>query len=63
MVTSGVRIGTAALATRGFGAEEFRQVADVIARTLMPGADTAALRAEVAELADRFPLYEGLEQW
>jgi glycine hydroxymethyltransferase len=63
MVTSGVRIGTAALATRGFGAEEFRQVADVIARTLMPGADTAALRAEVAELANRFPLYEGLEQW
>ena len=63
MVTSGVRIGTAALATRGFGAEEFRQVADVIARTLMPGADIAALRAEVAALADRFPLYEGLEQW
>jgi glycine hydroxymethyltransferase len=63
MTTSGVRIGTAALATRGFAADEFGRVADIIARTLMPGADTAALRREVGELADGFPLYEGLEQW
>jgi len=63
MRTSGIRIGTPALATRGFGDAEFRQVADIIARTLKPGADVAALRAEVGELAGRFPLYEGLEGW
>jgi glycine hydroxymethyltransferase len=60
MVTSGVRIGTPALATRGFGDDEFREVADVIALALQPGADVPALRARVAKLADAFPLYEGL---
>ncbi|WP_255513428.1 serine hydroxymethyltransferase [Homoserinibacter sp. GY 40078] len=60
MVTSGVRIGTPALATRGFGDEEFREVADIIALALQPGADIPALRARVATLADAFPLYEGL---
>jgi glycine hydroxymethyltransferase len=63
MRTSGVRIGTPALATRGFGETEFRQVADIIARVLTPGADVAALRTEVGELAGRFPLYQGLEGW
>ncbi|MDH2443996.1 serine hydroxymethyltransferase [Amnibacterium sp. CER49] len=63
MTTSGVRIGTAALATRGFAAPEFRQVADLIAQALTPGADVAALREQVAALAGRFPLYEGLEDW
>jgi glycine hydroxymethyltransferase len=62
MVTSGVRIGTAALATRGFGAEEFTVVADVIAQTLMGKADIAKERARVAKLADDFPLYDGLQQ-
>ena len=61
MVTSGVRIGTAALETRGFGAEEFHQVADVIAGALKPGADLAALKAKVRVLTDKFPLYPGLE--
>ncbi len=60
MRTSGIRIGTPALATRGFGAEEFRTVGDILARALMPDADTAALRREVHGLAGRFPLYEGL---
>jgi glycine hydroxymethyltransferase len=63
MRTSGVRIGTPALATRGFGDAEFRQVADIIARVLTPGADIAGIRAEVGELAGRFPLYSGLERW
>jgi glycine hydroxymethyltransferase len=62
MVTSGVRIGTPALATRGFGATEFTEVADIIATALKGGADIAALRARVAKLADAFPLYPGLEQ-
>ncbi|GAB2614291.1 serine hydroxymethyltransferase [Streptomyces capparidis] len=63
MVTSGLRIGTPALATRGFTAEDFREVADVIAHTLRPGPDeaaTAGLRARVTALADRHPLYPGL---
>ena len=60
MVTSGVRIGTPALATRGFGDAEFTEVADVIALALQPDADIPALRARVATLAGAFPLYEGL---
>jgi len=63
MVTSGLRIGTPALATRGFGATEFEEVADVIATALKPGADAAALRARVDKLAADFPLYDGLEEW
>ncbi len=57
-VTSGLRIGTPALATRGFGAAEFTEVADIIAAALQPGdVDVAALRGRVTELAKRFPLY------
>ncbi|WP_144793471.1 serine hydroxymethyltransferase [Kocuria palustris] len=63
MVTSGLRIGTPALATRGFGAQEFEEVADIIATALKPGADVAALRGRVDKLAADFPLYEGLENW
>ncbi|WP_208007668.1 serine hydroxymethyltransferase [Labedella endophytica] len=62
MVTSGLRIGTPALATRGFGETEFTEVADVIALALRPGADVEALRGRVSALADAFPLYPGLEQ-
>lgn len=61
MVTSGVRIGTAALATRGFGAKEFHEVAEVIAGALKPGADLAGLKARVRKLTEEFPLYPGLE--
>jgi glycine hydroxymethyltransferase len=61
-VTSGVRIGTPALATRGFGAEQFTEVADIIATALKGGADVDALRARTATLADAFPLYPGLQQ-
>lgn len=57
MVTSGVRIGTSALATRGFGDAEFTEVADIIALTLMPTPDVAALSARVKALTDAFPLY------
>ena len=65
MVTSGLRIGTPALATRGFGAEEFTEVADIIATALAggSGADVSALRGRVSRLALDFPLYEGLEEW
>lgn len=63
MVTSGLRIGTPALASRGFGEAEFRETAEIIAETLKPGADIDALSARVAKLAADFPLYEGLEDW
>ena len=62
MVTSGLRIGTPALATRGFGDEEFTEVADIIALALLPDADVEALRTRVAALTAAFPLYPGLEQ-
>ncbi|THG29790.1 serine hydroxymethyltransferase [Naasia lichenicola] len=61
MVTSGVRIGTPALATRGFGDAEFTEVADIIAAALLPEPDLAALRTRVTALAARFPLYAGLD--
>ncbi|MFD7730103.1 serine hydroxymethyltransferase [Kitasatospora phosalacinea] len=63
MVTSGLRIGTPALATRGFGAEDFREVADVIAEALKPGFDgekAEALKARVTALAAQHPLYPEL---
>ena len=62
-VTSGLRIGTPALATRGFGADEFREVADIIALALTGGADVESLRARTATLAENKPLYAGLQQY
>ncbi|OKH72671.1 serine hydroxymethyltransferase [Mycobacterium sp. SWH-M1] len=65
MISSGVRIGTAALATRGFDLDGFTEVADVIAAALRPDADDAdldALRARVDVLARRFPLYPELTE-
>ena len=68
-VTSGLRIGTPALAARGFGAAEFTEVADIIATALVHGAagtaddeTLAALRDRVRALTDAFPLYPGLAQ-
>ena len=63
-VTSGLRIGTPALATRGFGAVEFTEVAEIIAAALTGGAaaDVEALRRRVAKLTGQFPLYPGLAQ-
>ncbi|MEU7059029.1 serine hydroxymethyltransferase [Streptomyces sp. NPDC046197] len=64
MVSSGLRIGTPALATRGFGAEEFREVADIIAEALKEerlGDERAGLlRDRVEKLAGAFPLYPRL---
>lgn len=65
MVTSGLRIGTSALATRGLDAEAFTEVADVIGTALVQGnnADVEALRRRVDKIAEDYPLYEGLEDW
>ncbi|MGC0143603.1 serine hydroxymethyltransferase [Pseudactinotalea sp. Z1732] len=64
MVTSGLRIGTPALAARGFGEAEFTEVADIIAGVLAAGegADIDAAKARVQALTAAFPLYPGLEQ-
>lgn len=63
MVTSGLRIGTPALATRGFDATAFTEVADIIAEALTNATAVPDLQARVAKLADAFPLYDGLEDW
>ncbi|MEU2868477.1 serine hydroxymethyltransferase [Streptomyces olivoreticuli] len=60
MVTSGLRIGTPALATRGFQAEDFREVADIIAEALKPSYDAESLRGRVSALAAKHPLYPTL---
>ena len=59
MVTSGLRIGTPALATRGFGEAAFTEVADIIAEALMADADAdlSGLRDRVQALAAAHPLY------
>jgi glycine hydroxymethyltransferase len=67
-VTSGVRLGTPAGTTRGFGIAEFRQVGDMIGEVLdalaAKGADEdaaaeASVREKVDRLVKRFPIYEG----
>jgi len=62
MVTSGLRVGTAALATRGLQRDDFEEVGQLVAMALTPAFDTH--RAEIAErvtaLADRYPLYAHL---
>jgi glycine hydroxymethyltransferase len=67
-VTSGIRLGTPAGTTRGFGIGEFEQIGDMIARVLVGLANAGengnmltekAVRQEVKALCDRFPLYRG----
>lgn len=60
MVSSGLRIGTPALATRGFDAVAFTEVAEIIAAALTGEGEAeqlAELRGRVGTLADKFPLY------
>ena len=68
-VTSGIRLGTPAGTTRGFGEAEFRQIADWIVEVVdglaANGEDgngdvEAKVRSEVAEMCARFPLYSNL---
>ncbi len=62
-VTSGLRLGSPAMTTRGMGAAEFTEIADIIAdRLLHPEDATVATECQrrVAQLCDRFPLYPHL---
>ncbi|MEM8631626.1 MAG: serine hydroxymethyltransferase [Pseudomonadota bacterium] len=67
-ITSGIRLGSPAGTTRGFGAPEFRQIGDWIVEVVdglaVNGADgnaavEAKVKAEVTELCGRFPVYPG----
>jgi glycine hydroxymethyltransferase len=63
MVTSGLRIGTPGLATRGFGDEDFAEVSDIVAEALVADFDLTVQRelaGRVAALAKRHPLYPNL---
>jgi glycine hydroxymethyltransferase len=60
MVTSGIRLGSPAMTTRGFGVDEARQVGQLIADVLDAPTDEAVIarvRAQVGELTGRFPVY------
>ena len=58
-VTSGVRIGTAAVTTRGLGGEEMKRIAHCIALTAKDFEGTAAeVKATVADICEKFPLYK-----
>ena len=66
MVTSGIRLGTPASTTRGFGEAEFRLVGQLIVKVLDGvkvngedgnGAVEAEVKAEIAKLCERFPVY------
>ena len=62
-VTSGLRLGSPAMTTRGMGTEEFTEIAEIIAdRLLHPEDEQVATecRRRVAQLCDRFPLYPHL---
>jgi glycine hydroxymethyltransferase len=63
MVTSGLRIGTPALATRGLGLDDFAEIGQILAAALQPGdfeSQAAELTARTAAIADRYPLYATL---
>ena len=62
-VSSGLRIGTPALATRGLQIEDFTEIGKIIASALQPGdfeRRRGGLTERTAAIADRFPLYAGL---
>ncbi len=62
-VTSGIRLGSPAMTTRGMGVAEFTEIGDIIAERLINATDASveeACRDRVAALCDRFPLYPHL---
>ncbi len=64
MVTSGLRVGTPALATRGLQVDDFHEVGKILATALTPAFDGAKddLSDRVTAIADRYPLYPQLSQ-
>jgi glycine hydroxymethyltransferase len=64
MVTSGLRVGTPALATRGLQVDDFHEIGKILATALTPAFDGARddLAERVAAIADRYPLYAQLSK-
>ena len=70
MVTSGIRLGTQAATTRGFGLEEFRKVGNLITKTIKGLSDNPndnskiekEVQEEVIELCSKFPIYKNLRK-
>jgi len=62
MVTSGLRVGTPALATRGLQVDDFQEVGKIIATALTPAFEGSRdeLSEKVTAIADRYPLYAQL---
>ena len=63
-VTSGLRLGSPAMTTRGMGTTEFKEIANIIAARLLNPTDEAVKKdclQRVAQLCDRFPLYPYLQ--
>ena len=58
-VTSGIRVGTPAMTMRGFDEDDFRETGSIIADALADAADIGSLRARVATLCEKRPLYPG----
>jgi glycine hydroxymethyltransferase len=59
VITSGIRLGTAAATTRGFGTEEMKLIASFVAKVLSPSGDSRVrkqVRREVREMSQRFPI-------
>jgi glycine hydroxymethyltransferase len=62
-ITSGVRIGTPAVTTRGFGSSEMEQIAswmDEVAKNVENDKVLSRIRAEVLDLCGKYPLYAGM---
>ena len=57
MVTSGIRIGTPAMTTRGMIEEDMVEIADIITLALDEKNDRDSIRDRVAKLCDKYPLY------
>ena len=58
-ITSGIRIGTPAMTMRGFDEDDFRETGRIIVGALRDAPDVGGLRARVAALCDKRPLYPG----